>query len=475
VEWPHRGGATGDTVAAALYALGIRSLARSRKRHRPLGLSGSFLSGVLGRVNGRPNVRLDLEPVVPGLEACMQNTWPSPRLDLLALAQLLPSHWLRSGFEHTSLLPSGDWRFEAWERLLAFLAGMSPPPDARLPIAVRPGRRVSVDAVVVGGGPAGRAAANDAARTGARVTLVSRSALPGRYARALGISLPELDARVEVIGEADVVGLYREGALVVAAPHRHDEGAVILESKHVVLATGRRSLPPVVPGNDLPGVLDAYTAMILAHDHGVTPGRAVAVIGTGEEALVAERLKALGVAVAHVGPVAEVRRIVGRRGVSGIELDRTVACDALVHAGPWSADPGLQFQAEAEGLRQLLPGKGTERVAAVGAAAAPGEPPALAAAHIDEALVCSCMDVTAGEVLDGIRQGEADPEVLKRLTACGMGPCQGMPCWEALRALIARETGRKVEEIGRPSHRPPRRGLTVAQAAGLHGLVEPDR
>jgi hypothetical protein len=84
------------------------------------------------------------------------------------------------------------------------------------------------------------------------------------------------------------------------------------------------------------------------------------------------------------------------------------------------------------------------------------------------------MDVTAGEIMDRIAKGETDPEVLKRSTSCGMGPCQGVPCWFAMAALIeafAPGTG----PAGRPSHRAPRRAITIAQAAGLDGLVEPDR
>jgi len=91
-----------------------------------------------------------------------------------------------------------------------------------------------------------------------------------------------------------------------------------------------------------------------------------------------------------------------------------------------------------------------------------------------EALVCSCMDVTAGELLMHIRRGETDPEVLKRLTACGMGACQGFPCWELMLTLLAAYSEVDLPRA-RPSHRPPRRAITVAQAAGLDGLVEPQQ
>jgi len=468
-------GRRGDNVAAALYALGIRTLARSRKNHRPLGLSGGHLQGVLARVGGRPNVRLDLEPLTPGLDARMQNVWPSAGFDLLRAARLIPSRWLRSGFEHSQALPSGTWRFQIWERLLAFLAGMGEAPNRGLDASPRPGQRIAVDLLVVGGGPAGRAAANEAAASGRNVALVCRGARPGRFAEALGVPLPPLDPGVRLFPGTEVSGFYRDGAFVLAAPNDPRAGATIFEPAQVLLATGKRSTPPLVPGNQLPGVLEASVALALAHDHGVAPGLAVAVVGGGAEAAVAARLTALGVTVVHAGPVAALKRILGRNAVAGIETDRAVACDAVVHAGPWRSDPGLEFQAGAEGLRQLRLDQPAGRLRKVGWAAAPDEAPAVGAAGLAEALVCPCMDVAAGEIMAHIEAGESDPEVLKRLTACGMGPCQGLPCWELQAALIARATGSAPEGFGRPSHRPPRRALTVAQAAGLDGLVAPDR
>ncbi len=468
-------GRKGDTVASALYALGIRELARSRKNHRPLGLSGGHLQGVLARVAGRPNVRLDLEPVVADLDVRMQNVWPSARLDLLSLARLIPARWLRSGFEHTQLMPSGTWRFQVWERLLAFLAGMADPPDRDLSATAIPGQRLAVDLLVVGGGPSGREAANAAAQAGKSVALACRGSRPGRLAEALGVALPQLDPRVRLFAGLEIFGLYRGGSLAAGAPSDPKEGAIIFEPGRTLLATGKRSIPPLVPGSHLPGVLEASVALSLAHDCGVAPGLAVAVVGTGAERAVAETLAKLGVEIVHMGPVAALKRILGAKGVTSIETDRAIVCDALVHAGPWRSDPGLTFQAGAEGLQQLRLDQFAERVAQAGSAAAPDEPAFIGQAGLAEALICPCMDVGAGELMDLMAAGESDPELLKRLTACGMGPCQGFPCWELQAALIAQVTGSAPEGFGRPSHRPPRRGLTVAQAAGLDGLVAPDR
>ena len=113
----------GDTIAAALWRNGIRRSGVSRKLHRPLGLSGAYLQGVLVEVNGVPHVRADERLVTDGMEVVRQNAWPSARFDLLNVLRLLPASWVRGGFEQTMWFPSGTRRFGVWERLLSFIAG----------------------------------------------------------------------------------------------------------------------------------------------------------------------------------------------------------------------------------------------------------------------------------------------------------------------------------------------------------------
>jgi NADPH-dependent 2,4-dienoyl-CoA reductase/sulfur reductase-like enzyme len=208
----------GDSVAEALARAGHRRLACSRKRHRPLGLSGSFVQGAVARVDGVPNVRLDHLPAAAGLTVERQHAWPSPRLDLLALLRLLPERWVRGGFEHPRWLPGGSRRFQAWERLLALLAGGGSLSTATERAAIPPGQAVSCDRLVVGGGPAGVAAANAAAAAGLRTLLVSRGAALARTAAALGEPAPELHPAVGRRLSHDACAVYRGGALVVAAP-----------------------------------------------------------------------------------------------------------------------------------------------------------------------------------------------------------------------------------------------------------------
>jgi hypothetical protein len=85
------------------------------------------------------------------------------------------------------------------------------------------------------------------------------------------------------------------------------------------------------------------------------------------------------------------------------------------------------------------------------------------------------MDVEVAEIRALVAKGETHVEVLKRLTGCGMGPCQGTPCWDYLAAALGALTGTPPERHGHPSYRPPRGGITLGQAAGLADLVEAER
>ena len=453
----------GDTVAAALYAAGHRTIAHSRKFHRPRGLSGAFVAGHLARVDGVPNVRLDRAPVRAGLDVRPQNVWPRLDIDFLALARLIPRRLLRAGFEHTRLIPSGTPLFEPWEALLRFMAGMAAPPGAAT--GAVPGRRLDADTVVIGGGPAGIAAARAADGS---VVLITRGAGPGTFAARCGAGPLQRPPSCTVLAGQEAFALYRQGRLVAAAPV--DGGpAVVIQARRVVLATGRRSCPPLIPGADLPGVLDLHAALTLVCDHAVAPGRRVAVIGAGDETKAAQRLGELGVTLGVVLDAHQVTRIVGRSGVAGIEAEgRRHTCDAVIHAGPWRPDPSLAFQAGADGTQRLEARPLPARVTLASDWSA--EPIAFGPCLDDAALVCPCMDVTVAEVRALVCRGESHVEVVKRLTGCGMGTCQGVPCWDLLAATLGAITGQPVDD--RPSLRPPRGTLTLAQAAGLADVVE---
>jgi sarcosine oxidase, subunit alpha len=463
----------GDTIASALWRRGILTLGVSRKRHRPLGVSGAYLQGVLVTVNGCPHVRADELAAAAGLDVRRQNVWPSARFDLSQALRLVPSAWLRGGFEQARLFPSGTRRFLLWERLLIYLSGevdLNPRVERPQPLG---GNRLNVDVVVVGAGPAGRRAANESAAAALQVALISRSRVPGSFAARLGTALPPLDARVTLLPEHSAAGVYREGHVVLAVPIDATLPATVIETKRLILATGRRSCPPLIPGHDLPGVIDAHAALQLGAQVGESLGPTV-VLGTGAQSLVGEILAQDGVPVIATGQIAGLTRIHGRNRVRAVEFDgRRVDCRTLVHAGPWITDPSLGFQASAAGILRLAATAATPaHIEVVGSAAEGDEPPFVGELHaLRGTAVCPCMDVTVGELLAHIEAGDVHVEVLKRATSCGMGPCQGFPCWKLMRAVVQRAAGGQAGD-DLPSYRPPRRGITVEQAAGLDGLLQ---
>jgi sarcosine oxidase subunit alpha len=459
----------GDTIAQALWRHGIRALGYSRKRHRRLGASGHVVQGALVTVDGRPHVHADHAAVHSGMDVRQQGIWPHPRFNLLQLARWLPQRWTRGGFERPYGLRSGTKRFELWERLLIILAGEVDPPRFRAPLPA--GHRRDGDVVVIGGGPAGINAANLAAAAGQKVYLVSRSQQSESYASSLGCSPSVIDSRIMTLFGHEAAGVYRKGTVVLAVPRHPEAGASTLVCRRLVIATGRESVCPLVAGRDLPGVFDARTALrwapVLRADLGPT-----VVVGTGAERHVADALRHHGVDIAAISEASSLREILGRKFVRCARLSRrTISCHSVVHAGPWVTNDNLTFQASASGLLRLTRAALPPNVEVAGSALISNETfgvePNTNLAHVS---VCACMDVSAQEIVNCLDNGETHVEEIKRSTACGMGPCQGFPCWEAMRAIISRATGSQIADI--PSFRPPRRAITVAQAAGLDGLLD---
>jgi sarcosine oxidase subunit alpha len=459
----------GDTIATALWRHGIRALGYSRKRHRPLGASGHVVQGALVTVDGRPHVHADHTDVISGMDVRQQGSWPHPQFDLLQLARWLPQGWTRGGFERPYWLRSGTKRFELWERLLMNLAGEVDPPRFRAPLPA--GQRRDGDVVVIGAGPAGIHAANEAAAVGQKVYLVSRSSQSESYARSLGRSPSVIDARIVTLFGHEVAGIYRKGTVVLAVPRHPEAAASTIVCRRLVIATGRESLCPLVAGRDLPGVLDSRTALRWAPVLGSDLGPTV-VVGTGTERQVADALRHNGTDIVAISEAGSLREILGHNFVRGARVGRrTIACHSVVHAGPWLTNDNLTFQASASGALRLTRDALPPNVEVVGSAVIAGETLTMERgtnpAHVS---VCACMDVSVQEIVHCLDNGETHVEEIKRSTACGMGPCQGFPCWEAMRAIVSNSTGTQIVDI--PSFRPPRRAITVAQAAGLDGLLD---
>jgi NADPH-dependent 2,4-dienoyl-CoA reductase/sulfur reductase-like enzyme len=188
---------------------------------------------------------------------------------------------------------------------------------------------MTYDLAVLGAGPAGMAAATEAARRGARVVLLEESPQPGgqvHRAAPPGFLMP--DDPDKIAGDALRAALARSGAelrlghrvwglgggpLVPlgegSTPFRIDalaEGApVTLEARALLLCPGTTERIIPFPGWTLPGVIGLAAATILLKAQGVLPGRRVVVAGAGPllYAVAAKLLKA-GAEVAAVADLA---------------------------------------------------------------------------------------------------------------------------------------------------------------------------
>jgi hydrogen cyanide synthase HcnB len=174
--------------------------------------------------------------------------------------------------------------------------------------------------IVVGGGPAGIAAATEAARAGLRCLLVDEAPMlggqiyrqlprdfhvrdPRRLSRdhrrgdRLRAELARFSDRVEVRSGTTVLSTM-DGNIVCASP---DRGTEWLAAKRLVLATGAYDRPSPFPGWTLPGVMTAGGVQRLVKTMRVRPGDRALVAGTGPLLLVvAGQLHHAGVRVLAV-------------------------------------------------------------------------------------------------------------------------------------------------------------------------------
>ncbi|HEY1572789.1 MAG TPA: FAD/NAD(P)-binding oxidoreductase [Pseudonocardiaceae bacterium] len=170
------------------------------------------------------------------------------------------------------------------------------------------------DVVVIGGGPAGLAAASAAAAHGS-VAVVDLAARPGGqfYRRPADVPPTPLAARCAARGVTMLTG--RRVFLVESGFTVHTDGEPVTADA-VVIATGAHDRPVPFPGWDLPGVLTAGGAQALLKGSRVLPGRRIVVAGTGPFLLpVATGLASAGARVAGVFEANSPARFARHAGV----------------------------------------------------------------------------------------------------------------------------------------------------------------
>ncbi|WP_273792064.1 sarcosine oxidase subunit alpha [Brucella anthropi] len=429
-------GFEGDTLASALLANGEHLAGRSFKYHRPRGIlsAGSeepnALMGV-SRGPGRfePNTRATVLELYDGLKAETQNHWPSLKHDVGAINDAFYMFFSAGFYYKTFMWPKSFWN-KVYEPFIRGAAGLGKSPSEPDPDTYA-SRYAFCDVLIAGGGPAGLAAALEAAKSGAKVILVDEQAefggsllsepepvINGRASWDwLGETIEALKANpnVTLLPRTTAIGYYHQNMvglcerltdhLAKPATNAPRERMWRVRAKQVVLAQGAIEKPLVFAGNDRPGVMLASAARTYLNRYGVKVGNQAVVVTSHDSAwLAAFDLAVAGVKVPAIIDVREkvadslinrakmlgietltgwtVTDTGGRHRVSSVRANpvsngavgaaRMISCDVLLMSGGWN--PSVHLFSHTKGslvwdeARQIyLPGEPTEESRCAGA------------------------------------------------------------------------------------------------------------
>ena len=330
-------GHPGDTLASALLANGVHLVGRSFKYHRPRGIlaAGAEEPNALVTVDrggGRvtPNLRATQVELYEGLAATSQNRWPSLASDIGAvndaLSPLFPAGFYYKTFMGPSFIPKAELWKRLFEPVIRRAAGLGHAPKLADPDRYA-NLNAHCDVLVVGGGPAGLAAAQAAAASGARVILcdeqnefggsllaereASIERLPAADWVARTVAELAKNERVTLLPRTQAFGYFAQNFVALAErltdhlaapdPDMPRERMWQVRAKHVVLAAGAIERPLVFPDNDRPGIMLAGAARTFVERFAAKPGSRAVVAGAHDEIYrAALALERAGVEVALV-------------------------------------------------------------------------------------------------------------------------------------------------------------------------------
>jgi sarcosine oxidase subunit alpha len=424
-------GCEGDTLASALLANDVHLVARSFKYHRPRGVVGigaeepnALVTVDRGAGRVTPNLRATQLALYDGLRAYSQNRWPSLRFDFGATADRV-SPLLSAGFYYKTFMWPPAWWRRLYEPMIRAAAGLGRAP--RAPDADRYLQHYAhCEVLVIGGGPAGLAAALAASANGARVILCDEQAEIGGSLLAetdavidgmpaigwLDHTLATLRARrcVALLPRTTAFGCFPDNFVGLAQhvtehladpdPRLPRERLWQVRAGTIVLAAGAIEQPLVFPQNDRPGVMLAGAARIYLERYGVKVGGRMVIATTDDSAYRAALvLHKAGVAVAAIAdarptphgaavtavrdaglpvlPDTAIAATSGRLRLRDVRLSghaAAVPCDTLLMCGGWTPSVHLFSQSRGKlcfdaAIGAFVPFEATTNMRCVGACA----------------------------------------------------------------------------------------------------------
>ncbi len=385
-------GYEGDTLASALLANGIRLVGRSFKYHRPRGIltAGPEEPNALVELREgafrEPNTRATIAEIFNGLSARSQNRFPSLKLDLLSINGLLAPVFAAGFYYKTFMWPASFWE-RVYEPLIRRAAGLGRASGLPDPSSYEK-QSIFADVLIIGAGPAGLAAALQAAASGASVVvaeqdftvggrlLSDRRIIDGRPA-ADWLADTETKLRnmpgVRILTRTTITGIYDGGTY--AGVERVGDHLPAFESvprqrlwrivaPRAILAAGAIERPMVFAGNDMPGIMLAGAVRSYLNRFAVKPGTCAVVFANNDDGaatitdLVSAGIKVAGLidprpdlpakllslAKAHNIPVFTGSTVIKTTGelhlqklvLGGRAAGTTLNCDLLAVSGGWN-------------------------------------------------------------------------------------------------------------------------------------------
>ncbi|MCZ6766606.1 MAG: 2Fe-2S iron-sulfur cluster-binding protein [bacterium] len=428
-------GTDGESIAGALFRVGIRTLSHSVKFHRPRGLHCARGRCVMCHmeVDGTPGVPTCVTPLKDGMRIRREGAIPFFAPLLIASVRMLP---FPAGFYyHMFTRPAVVRRF--FFGVLRRMAGvgkvrLDAPETKPCDIADSPVASLKrhYGVAVIGAGLSGMAAASAAAEGRADVLLVDEYDRLGGHSIGTTSDAERSDARdtlatgisanpsVTVCAGTTALGFYPPDTILLGPRTRPGQSMPMrrIKADRFIFATGAYDLVPLFENNDTPGVFGERAIRLLLERDGIRPGGRAVVYGMGSRVTdLVQLLASHDIQVAALVdpsndvPSAEATRVSGRVvRVTGGEWIRSVdvksangtkriPCDLLCTAFPGQGAYELAYQA---GFRFEFPETDTDEEKVMR--------PTTRELHLDKAISCIVVGDLAGDEMwrDRILRGE---------------------------------------------------------------------